>query len=99
MALVTIEDATGTEVEINPDFVVSLSTYQHFDHDAELPDKLMITNADGLQEVSNDPELKAEADRLRISERTIIQTATGSVIVTGTIAEVKKALYPARASK
>lgn len=92
MALVTFEDYSGNKVEVNPAMVISVSTYQHFDHDLVLPDELMVTNPDGNPEVSNDPKLLAKADELRTSERTVITFTGGSAVVKGDVAKVKKAL-------
>ncbi len=92
MALVTFEGYDGSKFEINPAFVTSVVSYNHFDHDMVLPDELMITNPDGNPEVSNDPEKLAQANELRTSERVIINDPTGSHIVKGSIDEVKKAL-------
>lgn len=90
MALVTFEDYTGNKVEINPATVISVSTYEHYDHDLELPEELMIKNANGLSEVN--PEKRDEADKMRTSLRTIVSFTGGSTVVQGTVAQVKKAL-------
>lgn len=92
MALVTFEGYDGQEITINSDTVVSLSSYEHFDHDKELPEELMVTNPSGWQEVSNDPDKLAKANRLRTSKRTIIVFNSGSAIVKGTVAEVRAKL-------
>lgn len=89
---VTFEDYNGSEVKINPAQVRSISTYQHHEEHLDLPPELLVTNGDGFPEVSADPELKAEANRLRTSERVIISIGETSYIVKGTLAEVEKAL-------
>lgn len=93
MALVKFEDYSGTTVEINPAAVLSVSSYQHFDYDFELPEEFYVTNPSGLKEVSNDPKKMAEADKLRTSERVIVSFTNGSsTVVKGTVDEVKKAI-------
>lgn len=88
--IVTFKTYGGEEMSINSDAVQSVSTYQHFDHDLELPDEMYHMNRDGNREV--DPAKREEADALRTSARTILQTGNGSFIVRGTREEVLKAL-------
>ena len=92
MAFVTFEDYNGNKVDVNPATVISVSAYQHFDADLELPDEFYVTNPSGLKEVTNDPEKLAKANELRTSERVIVNFIGGSTIVKGDLAKVKKAL-------
>lgn len=95
MALVTFEDFSGGTIDVNPAMVASVVTYQHFDHDMELPDEHYHMNAGGLKEVR--PDNREEADALRTSPRTIINVGGASFIVKGTVDEVKKALSGSQA--
>lgn len=92
MAFVTFEDYEGNKIDINPAQVVSVVSYQHFDHDMKLPDEFMVINPDGNPEVTNDPDLLAKANEKRTSERVIINFVGGSAIVKGSLDKVKKAL-------
>ncbi len=90
MAFVTFEDYSGNTIEVNPAQVQTVSVFQHYDHDMEVPDKMMIKNGDDHDEI--DPKHRAAADKLRTSERVIITYPNGATVVKGTLAEVKDAL-------
>lgn len=90
MALVTLEDYAGGTVEVNPAMVLSITSFQFFDHDMELPDDHYHMNGDFLKEVR--PDKREEADALRTSPRTVVNVGNSSFIVKGTVDEVKKAL-------
>ncbi len=92
MAFVTFETYDGEPVELNPATVISVGTYAHFDADKELPEELMIVNPSGLPEVSNDPEKLEKANKLRTSERVVVNFIGGSAVVKGKLEDVKKAL-------
>ncbi len=90
MGLITFEDYAGNRVEINPALVQSVTTYHHYDHNLDVPDKFMHKNGDDLDEVN--PVHREAVDKLRTSDRTIITYPNGGVVVKGTLDEVKKAL-------
>lgn len=90
MAFVTFEDYSGTTIEINPAQVQSITVFHHYDHDLEVPAKMLIKNGDGLDEIST--EHREAADALRTSERVIVTYPNGATVVRGTLQEVKDAL-------
>lgn len=88
--MVTFKDYSGNEIDLNPASVVTVSTYQHYDHDLEMPKEFYVLNPSSLREL--DAKRREEADRRRTSVRVIIRTERGSFVVQGTLAEVKSAL-------
>ena len=90
MAFVTLKDYSGGTVDLNPAFVQSVTSYDHYDHDMELPAEFYFTNNAGLPEVRKDKQ--DEADVLRTSPRTLVVCPNASYVVQGSVAEVKKAL-------
>ena len=90
MAFVNFKDYNGGSIDLNPALVQSVSNYDHFDHDMELPAEFYFENSKGLKEVRRDRA--DEADRLRVSPRTIVTSQGASFIVQGSVDDVKKAL-------
>ena len=92
MAFVTLTDFDGGKHTVNPAMVQSITSYQNYDQDKEIPGNLRFTNKDDHLEDRHDPEGKALVDKARTSTRVIVVFANSSLIVQGTEAEVKKAL-------
>ena len=88
--MITLKDYNSNEVTVNPAMVQAISTFKHYDHDKEVPDKMMIVNKDGYKEV--DPSKRDAVDALRTSERVIVTVGGNSIVVQGTYDEVKKKL-------
>ena len=92
MAFVTFEDFNGGKHDVNPALVQSVTTYENYDQDKEIPGDLRFTNNDGALEDRHDPEGKALVNKARTSTRVIIGFTNTTLIVKGTLAEVQKAL-------
>ncbi len=91
MSLVTLETYADEKVKVNPDFVQSVTSYNHFDQDMTLPEEFLEKDRDGLMQVRQDK--KEEADALRTSPRTLVLMGNGtSFEVKGSVDEVEQAL-------
>lgn len=98
MARVPLKTYEGKTVNINPEDVISVSSYQHFDHPeagyagkqtAEWAKKHDLTEFHPEQDIPVD-----YSDPDRISTRVVLTTSGGSIVVVGTEDEVNKALFP-----
>lgn len=91
MALITFEMYSGKEIDLNADDVQSVSTYDAFDHDMQLPEDFYAPNGDGYPELRHDK--LDEANAMRTAPRVLLLMRNGaSFEVKGSLAQVRKAL-------